>query len=284
MFKQIALTALLAPSLVWAFGGRNPSSGSQFKPSGYTPGLLGASSFGSTSCAGKPVPASVQTALQEIMSFKNSCRHLAGFDGSGKKIAINDYSGGSMPPRMYIFDASGKNCLKSVAIAYGGGGRGVSPPAPCSGDGQKLTPPGIHITATHNGKRYAGANAIGMVGLSGQGSVGRGVIMHPKNSAGAPSTWGCTGISPSEFASVRQMLGEGSLVHNYFGYTNAPGYCSDKSGLQRPPNGSACRPDPGGASPQALIRAQAGSGGFGYGSESSSGPRSRRPRPGPAAR
>lgn len=280
IIRRTILFTLLAPSMLWASWLGNAPSGSSsvFKPSEYTPGASGrATSFGS--CDGQPIPSSVRTALREVMSFKNSCHHLAGFDGSGKKIAINDYSGTSKPPRMYIFDNSGRNCLKTVLVAYGGGGRRLAPPVPCSGSGQKFTPPGIHITATHNGKRYSGANAIGLVGLSGQRSISRGVIIHPKVSGGAPSTWGCTGVSSPDFPSVKQLLGEGSLVYNYFGHSDPPGACKSHAGARRPPSGSSCRPDPGGASPQALIRAGAGRGGFGYGSESPSGPRRRYNRP-----
>lgn len=260
------------------FNGTQSSSPSQqFRPSDYTPGRVPSGSRGTCPSANGQVsiPSSVSAALQQTIAFYRSCSHTRGFESSGKHIAINDYSSGSNPPRLFIFDASGSRCVMSTPIAYGGGGRRMAPPAPCSGDGQKLTPPGIHVTASHNGKRYSGANAIGMVGLSGQGSVGRGVIMHPKNSAGAPSTWGCTGIKPSDFTKARNILGEGSLVYNYFGSARVPGHCSDSSGIQKPPQGNSCRPDPGGASPQALIRSHKGSGGFGYGSQSPSGPRRR---------
>jgi|GEM_PF-4870714 len=199
-------------------------------------------------CDGGQVPLSVKKALEETLEFQKTCGYLSGFN---KRIAINDYSDGSNPPTMYIFDDTGTQCLMKTEVAFGGGGAGIAPPEPCSGDGQKLTPPGIHLTATHNGSRYSGSNAIGLVGMSGQGSVGRGVIMHPKESAGKPSTWGCTGIDPGDFQKVREILGEGSIVNNYFGNKSAPGSCSDTNGLNAV--GDNCRPDPGAPSPQALI-------------------------------
>jgi|FLYM01.1.fsa_nt_gi hypothetical protein len=261
MLITLLLTFAVAGPLMT--GDQSSSPSQQFRPSDFTPGAVGGS--GSGSCAS--IPASVRNAVTEALQFQRQCSQLSGFESSGKKIAINDYSGTTTPPRMYIFDSTGANCLKSVPISYGGGGRRVAPPKHCAGSGQKFSPAGIHVTSNHFGARYSGSNAIGMVGMSGQGSVGRGVIMHPvKYQAGGPSTWGCTGMTPQDFAEVRDMLGTGSMVNNYFGSTGSAPGCKNSAGALRPPNGSSCRKDPGGA------------GRFSYGSESPSGPRTRNPR------
>lgn len=239
----------------FGFGQPNPAPGREFTATAAAPsGPVG----GVGNCS--QVPSSVGQALREVIAFKNSCHLTRGFESSGKKIVINDYS--SSKPRMYVFDTSGVRCLKSVPIAWGGGGRGTPssmkvPPRPCSGDGQKLTPPGIHYTAPHTGgSRYSEAESMGLVGLSGQGSMGppknRAILIHPKASAGQPSTWGCTGVPPQDFQEIKSMVGYGSLVHNYFGGRAPTSNCKDRDGLN--PSGASCRQDPGNASLQGLWR------------------------------
>lgn len=173
------------------------------------------------------VPSQVQKAVTEAMEFRNKCTLAQ--TGDDKKILINDFSTNNTP-YMYIFDLSGK-CLGRTGVSYGNGVGRVSP-TPCSDKNSHLTPPGFHLTGVHNGAKYNDSNSLAMIGLEGQGSVDRGVVIHPSSRPGTASTWGCAGIGA--FNQVRQMLGSrgyGSLVYNYFGSKGTAGGCRNRSGM-----------------------------------------------------
>lgn len=186
----------------------------------------------SASCAN--IPADVKRAYAEAKAFSVACptAKLA----PGKKIAINDYSAGG-EARMYIFNQSG-GCLGSVSISWGGGAGGRK--EACSTNNSKMTPPGFHITAPHNGSRYNESNSIGLAGLSGQDSLGdRGILIHPVGyTTNRGNTWGCTGVPDSDFADLKRSLGYGSLVYNYFGSSGSSS-CGDRAGFAP----QSCKPE-----------------------------------------
>lgn len=185
-------------------------------------------------CGG--VPSNVRSALNEAMSFRSSCALAQ--RGNNQKIAINDYSGNGTP-HMYIFDLEG-NCYGKTAVTYGNGA-GPTKPQPCNDNGSHLTPAGFHLTARHDGARYNASNSVGLVGLEGQNSRQRGVIIHMARAPGTASSWGCTGVGSQAFNAVKTTLGEGSLVYNYFGNSQGPASCRNKNGL--PGKHSSCRLD-----------------------------------------
>jgi hypothetical protein len=176
---------------------------------------------------GAQTPPQVKAAFDEAIAYRASCG--AAQRGTQQKIAINDYSSQSNPPSMYIFDLQG-NCLGKTAVTYGNGAGRVKP-QPCHINGSHLTPAGFHLTAYHDGGKYGANNALGLVGLEGQNSVGRGVIIHPAKSPGTASSWGCSGVGFDAFNAVKSTLGFGSLVYNYFGNTGAPNRCPGTPGL-----------------------------------------------------
>jgi|GEM_PF-2121801 len=234
-FSQAQAAALFGrPSKVIDSNDTNSSSGSSY---------YGASSPASYSFANKgggycgAVPAHVKQAFAEAKSFSQSCSYAR--LSAGKMIAINDYSGDGKPT-MYLFEQDG-SCAKAVPISWGVGSDRSGRLEACSTDNSKKTPPGFHLTAVHNGKRYNSSNSLGLAGLSGQDSLGaRGVVIHGKSPAGASNTWGCTGVPFKDLATIKEMLGVGSLVYNYFGHGKNPN-CSDNSGAERPPT---CDPEP----------------------------------------
>jgi hypothetical protein len=184
------------------------------------------------------VPASAREAYETAKNFRGNCS-LAN-RGENQKIAVNDYSTVRMP-YMYIFDANGK-CLGKTAVTYGNGAGPVRP-QPCNDDGSHLTPPGFFLTSEHNGASYNSSNSLGLTGLEGQGSRGRGVLIHPAKAPGTASSWGCSGVGYDAFNAVKKSLGYGALVFNYFGNTNGPASCRNKNGLS--PAHNFCRLDPG---------------------------------------
>jgi hypothetical protein len=215
------------------FGG-NQYSNEQFPGMSQIPG-----SGKMEHCGNTNGPTQVQSALREAKEFLNKCSLAR--RGNNQKIAINDYSGGSTP-MMYIFDLDG-NCLGRTAVSYGNGAGKVKP-QPCSDNGAHLTPAGFHLTSTHNGAKYSGDRAIGLIGLEGQNSVARGVIIHPAKSPGTASSWGCSGVGYEAFNAVKSTLGEGSLVYNFFGQATGPSSCRNNPGLTGQHN--FCRMDRGG--------------------------------------
>lgn len=125
--------------------------------------------------------------------------------------AINDYRGTT--GCMYIIDDVG-TCKFATASAFGNGGG--APPRPGCGSGSHQTPPGFHVTARHaGGARYNSSNSLLMLDLEGQGSANRGILIHYSGCRGGGCTWGCAGVH--DFNKTRELLGEGSLVYNYFG-------------------------------------------------------------------
>jgi len=192
---------------------------------------------GEMEACGEPPP-SARGAFEIAKNFREKCS-LA-HRGENQKIAVNDYSSVRMP-MMYIFDLQGK-CLGKTAVAYGNG-VGPTRPMPCGDTGSHLTPPGFHLTSVHNGALYNSSNSLGLVGLEGQNSKARGVIIHKSRAPGAASTWGCSGVGNQAFYAVKKSLGEGSLVYNYFGNTPAPAHCRNRNGLS--PAHNFCRLDPG---------------------------------------
>jgi hypothetical protein len=170
-------------------------------------------------------PQSVETARTEAMTYRSQCR-LAD-RGDNQKIVINDYSGGT--PTMYIFDTHG-NCIAKTAVTYGNGA-GHGAPQPCASDSSHLTPPGFHLTAYHNGAKYGADDSLLMVGLEGQNSASRSILIHPAAQPGTASSWGCSGVGYNCARTIQQLLGTGALVYNYFGSKPlAPG-CGSSAGM-----------------------------------------------------
>lgn len=186
-----------------------------------------------SSCAN--IPTDVKRAYAEAKAFSVGCptAKLA----PGKKIAINDYSAGG-DAKMFVFDQNG-GCLGAVPISWGNGAGGRK--EACSTNNSKMTPPGFHITAPHEGSRFNSSNSIGLAGLSGQDSLGtRGILIHSVGYAtNRGNTWGCTGVPADDFADLKRSLGYGSLVYNYFGSAGSAN-CGDRAGFAPP----TCQPEP----------------------------------------
>lgn len=236
-------------------GGMGPSSargGAAYSQGGgnYSPAGSGEVGSGKLDACGTP-PGSVTTALKEAVEFRRGCRLAQ--QGGDKKIAINDYSG-SMPAYMWIFSSDGKRCLGKTSVSYGNGVNrkpgqerqctdGSGRPLPCSEDGCHTTPPGFHLTAPHDCDKcqYSGNNSLLMVGLEGQESAQRGILIHVAESSGGASSWGCSGVGC--FQDVKQMLGSGSLVYNYFGSVSLAPTCGTQAGMSNQRDPRSCRPD-----------------------------------------
>ncbi len=237
MLSQMLSSGMAGPGMngdMGDFGSGTQTGNEQFPGMAQIPG-----SGKMEHCGPMNGPTQVKSALMEAKEFMNKCSLAR--RGPSQKIAINDYSGGSTP-MMYIFDLEG-NCLGKTAISYGNG-KGKVKPLPCSDDGEHLTPAGFHLTSYHNGAKYSAPSAIGMVGLEGQNSVGRGIIIHPAKSPGTASSWGCSGVGFDAFNAVKTTLGEGSLVYNFFGQTTGPSSCQNNAGLTG--QHKFCRMDGGG--------------------------------------
>jgi hypothetical protein len=224
-----------SPGLLGGFGSF-PGFGTGIDASGYpfVPQVPGSGKL--EACGLISQASQVAKARDEAIKFRNECAIAQ--RGDNQKIAVNDFSSGNTP-YMYIFNVKGE-CLYKTAVSYGNGAGPVRP-LPCSRDGSKLTPPGMHITAPHrNGTTYNEGNSTLMVGLEGQQSAGRGILVHYAQSPGTASSWGCSGVGP--YDQVRKVLGYGSLVYNYFGDTPlAPG-CGNGAGMG-PPKPASCRMD-----------------------------------------
>jgi hypothetical protein len=176
----------------------------------------------------------VADAYKQAMKFRSQCS-LAN-RASSQKIAINDYSG-STTPTMFIFSATGQ-CLYKTLITYGNGG-GTGKPEPCSDNNSHMTPPGFHLTAKHlGGATYSVDKSLLMVGLEGQGSAVRNILIHPAESPGTASSWGCSGVG--NIQKIKSILGEGALVYNYFGNTQTPSNCGSSAGMS---HSTACQLD-----------------------------------------
>lgn len=209
-------------------------------------GIVGSSSL---DACGAP-PDSVNKALQEALHFKNACSVTRQVVTDSKKIVINDYS--KMPAEMYIFSSDGKKCFGKTAVSYGNGVNhvtgqrctdGSGKPLPCSEDGCHTTPPGFHLTAQHDGGNYNSSNSMSMVGLEGQGSLQRGILIHvaSSSSVGAAASWGCSGVNC--FQTVQNLVGYNSLVYNYFGSTSLAPSCGDSHGMSAQRNPASCHKD-----------------------------------------
>lgn len=207
--------------------------------SGYAPSGAAGEYFGpgKMQACGEP-PASAKKAFDDAVKFRSQCGWAQ--RGENQKIAINDFA--TRPSMMYIYDLSGK-CLGKTMVAFGNGARGAQ--VACSDANSHLSPPGFHITATHNGAKYNSNNSLKMVGLQGQGSSGRAILIHPTRAPGTSSTWGCAGVGYGAFGAVKKTLGLGALVYNAFPPSQVARNCGNKAGSQYPPDGSQCRPDPG---------------------------------------
>ncbi len=180
------------------------------------------------------VPETAKTAFREAKRFMRSCSAAA--IAPGKMIAVNDYSG-SNSPKMYIFDQNG-DCRISVPVSWGSGAVPRGSLKACSEGNSNQTPPGFHITAPHNGTKYQEHNSVGLAGLSGQNSLqARGVLIHASGSAGTGTSWGCSSVPTSKFLEIKQTLGYGSLVYNYFG--NVRSDCPKDAGFPPP----SCEPE-----------------------------------------
>lgn len=178
-------------------------------------------------CDSPPPIQRVKAAYEEAMKFRASCEEAQ--RGDSQLIVINDFAitGQREMPYMYIFDQKG-NCLKKTAVTYGNG-LGNTFPQACSDANCHLTPPGFHLTVAHDSDSYPAGTSLGMAGLEGQGSNGRGVLIHPAASPGTASSFGCAGVGP--FDAVKRMIGEGALVYNYFAPDDAAKGCKSHAGM-----------------------------------------------------
>jgi hypothetical protein len=167
------------------------------------------------------LPPNVWGAYKEAQQFRSQCG-LAN-RGDKQKIVINDYSCDGTPT-MWIFDAHG-NCVAKTAVTFGAGeggnGSAGGCPRACSDGGEHATPPGFHLTGYHHqgDSKYGPGNSMEMIGLEGQRSSGssRGILIHQAASPGSPSSWGCSGVCYDCYGKVKELLGFGALVYNYFG-------------------------------------------------------------------
>jgi hypothetical protein len=212
----------------------------------YSDGYSPAPGGGSCEQCPATLPPQVQKALDEAKTYRAGCR--AAQRGTDKKIVINDYSANG-DPYMYVFDQNGQ-CLERGKVTYGDGAGQDSKPRSCSDGGKHLTPAGFMLTAQHSGDKYSTNNpnpwqdGLGLVGLEGQNSVGRGVLLHPARSPGTASSWGCSGVGYDCYFKVKGQVGYGSLVYNYFGNTPPVAGCQNSAGSVDPH--TQCSPDPGG--------------------------------------
>jgi hypothetical protein len=199
------------------------------------PWLLQNGSHGELEACGH-VPQVVQAAFKEAMDYRAYCPLAA--RGPNQHIVINDFSSRTNTPYMYIYNLDG-TCDKKTAVTYGNG-VGPRSPVPCDDDGSHLTPPGFHLTGYHSSDSFPASQCLGMVGLEGQESVARGVLIHPAANPGTASSWGCAGVGPFNDTKgkdgvvrigVKSKIGEGALVYNYFGDKSAAGGCSNTAGL-----------------------------------------------------
>ena len=248
IFKLILLIA--AGGLLSGFGGSNPG-GTPFQPEAQMSysNATGPVPTGLQSC-GIP-PMSATTALRKALTFKSGCHIVR---NSTKPMAINDYS--SSPPMIYLYKVeSGRyKCVGKTRVGWGSG-RGVSRSRPlsCSDGAKQMTPPGFHVTRVHNGKRYNHSTSIGLNGLNGQGSVGRGVVMHGATYGMGGGSWGCPYFSMTAFKAIKSVLSpEGSMVYNYFGNAPKGPGCNSNAGVD--PDPGSCRPDSGSGAGGSTIR------------------------------
>lgn len=167
---------------------------------------------------------SAKQRLEEAKQYRANCP--AAQKGPKQRIAINDYS--VRPSWMYIFDENDK-CLGKTLVAFGNGAGGNQ--YGCNDANSHMSPFGFHLTAEHHGReKFNPSNSMKMVGLQGQGSVGRGILIHGSAAPGGASTWGCAGVPYSAFKAVQRELGYGALVYNYFSPSQV-GNCGNRNGL-----------------------------------------------------
>ena len=192
------------------------------------------------------LPAHVEKDRVAMIAFRKSCP-VANATGV-QRMAINDYTCQNGAPKMYLFDADGQ-CKSKMSVSFGnGGGReakdGVCPKT-CSTNKSNSSPPGYHLTVTHNGT-FKDADCLGLAGLEGQGSSGRGVLIHGSNNPGIASSSGCSGVSHANLQAVRSYLGKGALVYNSFLPNQVADGCSNTTGLT---HSGGCHLDPGAPNP-----------------------------------
>ncbi|MGE4130208.1 MAG: hypothetical protein AB7F86_01145 [Bdellovibrionales bacterium] len=184
-------------------------------------------------------PAAVMEQFEMIKKFRAAC--VLAQRGDNQKIAVNDFSSSNTKEAsyMYIMDKDGK-CLGKTMVAFGNGAGGAR--VGCGDANSHLTPPGCHLTAVHNGSnKYNASNSLKMVGLQGQGSTGRGILIHATRAPGTSSTWGCAGVGYDAFKAVQQTLGYGALVCNFFQANQLASGCGNRRGLSLMEN--ACQLD-----------------------------------------
>ena len=174
----------------------------------------------------------ITEAIKEAQDFLALCVAQGTIRAPNRLMAINDYRG--RRGCMYLIDVKTGKCEYATTSAYGTGSG--APPEPGCGNGSRMTPAGFHVTRPHNGARYDSSNSLGLVGLQGQDSVSRGVLIHQGKCSGGAATWGCAGVG--NYPEVRRRLGsQGALVYNYFG-----GRVGNCSGAR---NKNSCRADNG---------------------------------------
>ncbi|UOF01144.1 hypothetical protein [Bdellovibrio reynosensis] len=173
------------------------------------------------------VPAHIKKAFNESIAFTKSCS--AARIASNKMVAINDFSGVNKP-MIYIFDLQG-NCKRATGISWGRGIPRRDSINMCSKYGSLKTPPGFHITTPYSGVKYDNSNSLGLGGLSGQDSLGRGILLHGKWYTDGANTYGCIGVPDAELQDIKSLLGHGSLVYNYSG-DRQQSDCSNPAGVK----------------------------------------------------
>jgi len=181
-------------------------------------------------------PASAKQGFKDAMEFRQRC-DLAK-RGDNQMVAVNDFS--TRPSVMYIFDQQG-NCKGKTMVAFGNGAGGAQ--VACSDNGSHLTPPGAHLLAKRvGGGKFHSGNSMTMIGLQGQNSVGRGVLLHATGAPGTSSTWGCAGVGYDALGAVMKSLGEGAIMYNYFTSNQMANGCRSPAGRDK---NAGCQMDSG---------------------------------------
>lgn len=176
--------------------------------------------------------ATIAEAIKEAQEFHALCVEQGVIRSPNRLMAINDYRG--RVGCMYLIDVNTGQCDYATTSDYGTGS-GV-PPRPGCTSGSHMTPAGFHLTRPHNGERYDESNSLGLMGLQGQMSGPRAILIHQGKCRGGAATWGCSGVG--NYPEVRKRLGrQGTLVYNYFG--DEVGNCR---GVR---NKKSCRPESG---------------------------------------
>lgn len=208
--------------------GQSPQSSNNGR--GRRSSALPAACFNNSSVCQCHGASKIADAIKEAQEFHQLCTSQGVLNSSGNRLmAINDYR--EKVGCMYLVNVDTGQCEFATTSDYGRGS-GV-PPRPGCESNSRMTPAGFHVTRPHNGARYDTGNSLGMAGLQGQNSAGRGILIHQGYCRGGASTWGCAGVG--DYKGVRERLGsQGSLIYNYFG--DEVGNCSgarDRSSCKR---------------------------------------------------